>query len=268
MSRGKSKNKRKINEGLRRYNQVRSFISKEKKSVGAKYSNIELNSLTKEFLKEHWGASFSDKDISSYIRSTTKDFYATPTQEISLLDIADIQYYDIDKAIYLLPKLVDVVINAGSFGYGELNTDSFTYDGSVAQDIVSEINKVKPESGEYTFSGFIKEKEFEVKEGKKKRKVKREYVYFALQRWGDFVDGVDVSDVKIPEGKGDRTIEKKTIKKKLKEKIQKSSTKKLDIKEKQIELEIEKQKTERAKTILELLKQGLTKEDLKNAGLL
>jgi hypothetical protein len=49
-----NKPKRKINSGLKAWNDARSFFSKQNKAAGKKYNGVELNALTKSFLFEHW----------------------------------------------------------------------------------------------------------------------------------------------------------------------------------------------------------------------
>jgi hypothetical protein len=63
-----NKPKRKINSGLKAWNDARSFFSKQNKAAGKKYNGVELNALTKSFLFEHYGGSFDSKDLEQFIK--------------------------------------------------------------------------------------------------------------------------------------------------------------------------------------------------------
>lgn len=155
----KKKIKRKINSGLKAWNDARSYISAENRKVNKKYDYLFVNELTKQFLGEHYGKSFDKTDLDYFLTTTFEKFYDVSVKA-SVGDLADIPYYLIDSSITGTRKGIDVIVNAGEELYGvvKLNTSNYSYQNSGLRDIIERIRKdygLKTSDKHPRFSGSL-----------------------------------------------------------------------------------------------------------------
>jgi hypothetical protein len=278
------KQKRKINAGLKAWNEARSFFSKQNKLAGKKYNGVELNALTKSFLFEHYGASFDSNDLNRFIKVEVPRFFNNPIN-LTLDKITPTPYYMMDFKIRDLGVGMDVSVLAGDFGDLEFNTTDYNYYNGLSE-IVEKIRKhlnptgatKSPNDSNGMFDGSIKLKHKASKDSKEPND------YFV--EWVLFIDNEYVSDIKgtiIPKPS---TEEDKIFKIKIKK--TKKGSGKIPPKSKTqepkaeptlsskeiIDIEKAKQKTmsklvavEKAKQktmdkVLQLLKAGFTKQEI------
>ena len=82
--------KRKINAGLKAWNDARSYISKQNKLLGNKFNGVELNELTRGALLEQYGQTFDINQVEVYLKQEVKEFY---------YNILDVSLSDLDQVV-------------------------------------------------------------------------------------------------------------------------------------------------------------------------
>jgi hypothetical protein len=186
--------KRKINSGLKAWNDARSFFSKQNKLAGKKYNGVELNSLTKSFLFEHYGKSFDSDDLKNFIKVEVPNFFNNPL-EVSLSQLTPTIYYMMDFKIQELGVGMDISIKAGDFGDLEFNTSNYDYSNGLQQIVenvrikLNPTGKTKsPNNNNGLFDGVIKKKP------KTKKDSKNPKDYFI--EWILFIDDEYVSEIR------------------------------------------------------------------------
>jgi len=293
MGRGKSKpkkttpkrrpakpKKRKMPEGLRRWNQVRSYLSGQNKKAGKKFNGVELNALVKSFLGEYKFQDFTQRDIETYVSTEVPDFYSNAL-DVPQSKLGPFKYFQINEAIGDLPTGLLVVIDANGFGQLDIKTGGYDYHNSRLRDVVENI-RLEAENGSkgYNFHGFV------VKNDRPNREKKHEPEYLVL--FILYVNGVPVVDTAgispIPveeheDYESESTDDLEAIKSRATEKHEKNvekrkkkaaaKTESKSEKERMMELEIEKLKQQNLKAdkILKLIEAGYTKAEIKAMGL-
>lgn len=277
------KNKRKINSGLKAWNDARSFFSKQNKLAGKKYNGVELNSLTKSFLFEHYGKSFDSADLETFIKVEVPNFFNSPL-EVSLSQLTPTIYYMMDFKIRELGVGMDISIKAGDYGDLSFNTSNYDYYSGLQQ-IVENLRKklnptgktLSPTDNNGLFDGVIKKKP------KTKKDSKDPKDYFI--EWILYIDDEYVSEIKgtiVPKAETDKSkifkIRVKKPKKGAKKEVEptkpskpaepKEAAPKIEFTAKEI-IAIEKAKKatiqaeqKKLDSILQLLKAGYTKAEI------
>jgi hypothetical protein len=185
---------RKINSGLKAWNDARSFFSKQNKLAGKKYNGVELNALTKSFLFEHYGKSFDSDDLNNFIKVEVPTFFNSPL-EVSLSQLTPTIYYMMDFKIRELGVGMDISIKAGDFGDLEFNTSDYDYNNGLQQ-IVENVRKklnptgktLSPTDNNGLFDGVIKKKP-------KAKKDSKDPKYYFIE-WILFIDDEYVSEIR------------------------------------------------------------------------
>lgn len=284
-----SRQPRKINSGLKAWNDARSYIAKENRALGRKFNRVELDALTKGFLLENYGKSWDHKDLDDFLKVEVTGFYGNPL-DVDIRGLAATIYYMMDSHIVnYMPKGIDVVINAGELGVTEFNTATYNYETSGLQQIVETIRKeteTLPPSEKYAqFDGFIKQKPNTQTNSKEPKDYYIEWVLFIDGGYVTEVRGTIAPKPATPENpifeikkskkkfkKGSKktvaptpappikkqvpvktkaTVKKKTI---VKEKVQSFSAKEL--------ISIEKAKQKTMDYVLKLIQAGYTKAEI------
>lgn len=190
-------NKRKISEGLSRWNRVRSFIAKENKKQGKKFNGIEINELARSFLDEYRFASFDNASIRTFLEDEVKEFYYSPL-DIPFSDLTPVPFFSIDQRIKnVMPKGVNVVVNAGFLGVTSFNTSDYNYytkDGvrsiveTIKRELYGDSPVPTPTDDNEQFDGFIRR----IKGAPVDSKNPNDY----FVEWVLFLDGKYMSEVK------------------------------------------------------------------------
>lgn len=272
------KKKRQLPEGLRKWNQIRSYLSKENKKLGRKYDGLGLNELAKSIFREYYYESISDSDIAKYISLEVPTFYSSALNLDSNL-LGPHIYFHMDQAIRALPTGLLAKVNAGSYGEVKIKTSEYEYSASGLKEIIEAIREdAKNESEGFMFHGNIVVND---DKDRKKNKEPEHLVLFTLSIGGDYVSDVTnlpLVDVHPTEPEND--LEKKLKKidedykkgreqaKRLKEKEAKALKEEAKVKETKEEriLKLKNEnlrlQNEKAKNILALIKAGYTKEEV------
>lgn len=276
-----NKPKRKINSGLKAWNDARSFFSKQNKAAGKKYNGVELNALTKSFLFEHYGGSFDSKDLEQFIKVEVPNFFNNPLN-LTLDKIAPTPYYMMDFKIRDLGVGQDVTVLADVFGSIEFNTTDYNYyDG--LKEIVENIRKYLNPTGQTKspdgnnngmFDGSIKQKPNTPKDSKEPNDYYIEWVLFINDEYVSEIRGTiapkpfteDDKTFKIKVKKykkGEKPPAKKIITSKpvTETKTQQFTSKEIIAieKAKKATIQAEQKKLD---SVLELLKEGYTKAEI------
>lgn len=264
------KKKRQINSGLKAWNDARSFFSKENKKAGKKFSGVELNSLTKSFLFEHYGKSFDKGDLDDFVKKEVPNFYDN-IFDVTFNDLSPIVYFLIDDRISnYMPKNVTILVDAGELGISEFNSADYNYYESGVKDIVENIRDAAGnDSTTLQFEGSIEKRKRTPKDSKNPDDY---YIKWTLEGYGTEPERKVVPQITekrfLPPIELAKGRKKKRISKKLKEKVKKrketrdvfKENKELKVQLKEKEKEIEKtsqQVSEMQKQMLEMQKQML-----------
>lgn len=189
--------KRKINAGLKAWNDARSYISKQNKLLGNKFNGVELNELTRGALLEQYGQTFDINQVEVYLKQEVKEFYYN-ILDVSLSDLSATPFYMMDNKIQSdMPKGIYVEVNGGVFGTCSFNTFDYEYESSGLRDIVEEMREQlygknetpSPKDNNEQFDGFLR-----IKSGAKKDSKNKEDYFI---EWVLFIDDDYVS---VPKG--------------------------------------------------------------------
>lgn len=118
----------KINEGLKRWNFIRSQISRLNRQSGKKYKGVEINALVKDIQRDFYGLStITEGEINTYLTNSVKGLVSNPL-EIPFSDLKPAPYFSLDTRIRVsMPKGVNIVVNAGEYGITQFNTLDYNY---------------------------------------------------------------------------------------------------------------------------------------------
>lgn len=175
------KQKRKINSGLKAWNEARSFLSKANKKAGKKFNGVEINALTKSFLLENYGKSFDKEDLDNFIKYEVPNFYDN-IFDVTIDDLSPVVYFMIDNKISSMPKNVTILLDAGELGVSEFNSSDYNYYESGVKDIVETIREeVGNDSDNIQFSGSIEQFKGKPKDSKKQEDY---YIKWTLDLYG------------------------------------------------------------------------------------
>lgn len=271
------KKKRQLPEGLRRWNQVRSHLSGEYKKTGKTINGVSLNVLTKTFLLEYYDQEFTQGDIDQYLRLEVPLFYANALN-VSNDSLLPFKYFDLDRTIRGLPTGIMTTVNAGGFGACKIYTATYDYHASGARDIVEEIRKVaENESAGFNFHGLIVQNN----DPDREKNGDPEYIVsYTLYVRGTPIVSLGSNSVIPPSTPEDDDASMEARLKKMDEKVDLNEAKKKERRKKEA-AKVEESKEERllklqnenlrlqnekAKNILELIRAGYTKAEIKKMG--
>lgn len=184
--------RRKLNEGLRRWNEARSFFASENRKLGRKFNGVEINALARSFLSEYQFRSFDSRDLSGFVATEVPLFYSNALDVPFSALVGDV-YYQIDSVIRgRLPKGINVVVETGWVaGSISFNTGSYEYGESGLRELVEAVREEvssAPADEQYpTFEGVIKRVD-----GAPEGSVRREdyYIEWVLVVYGEIVSDI------------------------------------------------------------------------------
>lgn len=287
MSKKKNENnkpKRTINSGLKAWNDARSYFSKQNKLAGNKYNGVELNTLTKSFLFEHYGKSFDSNDLKTFVKQEVPTFFNSPL-EISLSQLTPTIYYMMDFKIRELGTGMDVVVQGGDFGTLEFNTSDYDYNNGLQQMVEALRKKLNPNGKTLSptdnngiFDGVIKKKPKTPKDSKEPKDYFIEWILYIDDEYVSEIRGTippkkeaesnKIFKIRVKKGKKapKEEVKGKKAPKKVAEKPSAPKTKEFTAKEivsiekaKKATIEAEQKKLD---TILQLVKAGYTKAEI------